>query len=487
MIEPTSRKLSPQQRTVGTAKTGQVQKESSPPQDQVVKAEVTDVPFDGFLKYKNYSVDVQLGEHISNYRGGFVHGPGHHISAIAAFVFDRQLQPHAILKTGDTRLARAERNEPYVLDGFVAGRMDKKGAESSKIALAELAEEVGGEVVPGTFSPLGKDLSPTMPAESTEADAYFMAAVKVTGDPYGDGGEMELTDLIGPKVASPSEAIRAMDSGELSESSRTRTMYGRGFDAIGYVPQLGAYVQDHPELAQKFDTLGLGPVMDIRKKLEGNELPEERPKGTNLESRVNDVVATTREETIFDSETRMVNAKTRHAVNENGTLTTLDKEFPNQYLQLDYDRAKVAQYYMDDKLGPMVAMTSQARPALAFAPESPNVVRKDVGDIKIERDKEISEQLSGNQRVLGAPSGASAGQSDLYYHFVADEVKKPQDPAAAGFVPMAEAIKLCRTGHGDTQTEALLERLSDDLEWIPNLGMTVEQAKALMTGDGHGS
>lgn len=487
MLEPTS--SSPQRITRNaTPASGAKETAQAPvPRDQVVQAEITDTPFNGFLKYKTYTVGVQTGEHISTYKGGFVHGPGHHISAIAAFVFDKQLQPHTILKTGDTRLARAERKEPYVLDGFVAGRMDKEGAESSKIALAELAEEVGGEVVGGTFQPLGKDLSPTMPSESTEADAYFMAAVKISGDPYGDGGSMELTDLIGPKLSTPMEAIRAMDAGELSESSRTRTMYGRGFDAIGYVPQLGAYVHDHPGLAERFDTLGLGEVVDVRARLQGDELPKPRPKGTNLEARVNDVVTTTREEVSLDSETRMVNAKTKHAVNENGTITSLDKEFPNQYLQLDYDRAKVAQYFFDEKLGPMVAMTPQVKPALAFAPESPNVIRKDVSDIKIDRSKDISEQLEGRQRVLGAPSGASAGQTDLYYHFLVDEVKKPEDPFAAGFVTMAEAVKLCRTGHGDTQTEALLERLSDDLEWIPNLGMSVSQARSLMAGNSDGT
>lgn len=448
--------------------------------DSVVKAEVTDVPFNGFLKYKTYSVGVTQDGDIRNYTGGFVHGPGHHISAIAAFAFDKQMKPHAILKTGDTRLARAERDKPYVQDGFIAGRMDKKGAESSKIALAELAEEVGGEVVPGTFLPLGSEVNPTMPSESTESDAYFMAAVNISGNPYGDGGEMELTDLIGPKVSTPMEAIASMDAGELSESSRTRTMYGRGFDAIGYVPQLDAYVSDHPELAKKFDTLGLGEVVDIRKNLKGGKLPEARPKGDNLEARVNDVVTTTREEVALDNDTRMINAKTKHAVNENGVITTLDKEFPNQYLQLDYDRAKVGKFYVDPKQGPMIQMKTQAKPALAFAPESPNVLRKDVADVKISRDQDISEQLPEGTRVLGAPSGASAGQTDLYYHFVVDEVKAPKDPKAEGFVSLGEAVKLCRTGHGDTQTEALCERLADDLGWIPNLGMSVEDARKLM-------
>ena len=454
--------------------------EAAQPVDQVVSSEITETPFNGFLKYKNYEVSVSRDGILERYRGGFVHGPGHHIAAVAAFAFDEAMTPHPILKTGDTRLARADRQEPYVLDGFIAGRMDKKGADSSKIALAELAEEVGGEVVGETFRKLGESLTPTMPFESTEADNYYLAAVEITGKPTGDGGGMEVTDIIGPKFSTPNEAIRAMDNGELSETGRTRALYGRGFDAIGYVPQLGVYVQDHPELAARYDTLGLGDVQDIRSQLKPSKFPEPWKPGDNLESQINDVTCTKREETALDAESRMIDAKTKHAVNKNGVITTLDKEFPNQYLQLDYDRAKVATYYIDPERGPMVEMKSDVRPSLAFAPDSPSVLRRDVEDIKIERDKGLEEQLPAGTRPLGKGGGASAGQTDLYYHYLAREVEQPSQDKNANFLPLGEAISLCRNGEGDAQTEALCERLADDLNWLPNLGMSVAAAKSLM-------
>lgn len=450
------------------------------PTNTRVEASITDVPFDGFLKYKNYDVGVTTDGVTQNFKGGFVYGPGHHIAAIAAMVFDEQLNPHPILKTGDTRLSRANRDKPYVQDGFVAGRMDHAGASSSQIALSELAEEVGGEVVSGTFRPLGTAVSPTMPNESTESDAYFVAAVKISGNPYGDGGSMEVTDLIGPKIMTPLDAIAATDRGEVSESSRTRTLFGRGFDSIGFAPQLGAYVHDHPQLAAKFDTLGLGEVIDIRGQLQPSEIPLPRPRAETLEAMVNDVVTSSRKDVTVSSGSLMVDARTHHAVNKNGVITALEGEFKNQYLHLDYDRAKVGSYYIDAERGPMLAMTTQARPALAFAPWSPKVMRRDVADIKISRDQDISGQLPEGARSLGSPSGASAGQSDLYYHFLAQEVAPPTAETAGDYVSLGEALTLCRQGDGDAQTEALCERLADDLGWIPNLGMSVDQARALM-------
>ena len=454
---------------------------------EVVEAEITETPFSKFLKYHLYDVKVStpMGQ-IKTLQGGFVHGPGHHVAAVAALVFDEAMTPHALFKTGDTRPSRADRNEPYVQDGWVAGRKDKEGASSSKIALDETAEELGGEVVPGTFKQIG-GLTPTMPFESTEGDTYFVAAVQITGKPSGDGGDLEIPDLIGPRLRDPMEAFRSMDTGEVSDGARARTMFSRGYDSIGYLPQLETYVFDHPELAKRFQTLGLGEPEDIRHKLDAAPLPEPEPPAQNLEARVNDVHFVSRaEEGVGADDAHMVDAKIHHAVNENGTITKLtDKTIPNQYLVLDYDRAKVGVFYNDPERGPMVQMTLQARPALAFAPESPEVLRKDISDVKISRDQDSLEQLgdqfSGKLSTLGSASCASAGQSDLYYHFVGCEVEKPANPESQGFVPLSKAIELCRTGQGDTQTEAFCERLADSLDWIPNLEMTVQDAKKLVS------
>ncbi len=464
-----------------------VKEASFSPLDSVVKAEVSGVPFDKFLKYKTYEVGVSTESGVKTFRGGFVHGPGHHISSIAAMAFDEAMNPHPIFKTGDTRLSRSERHEPYVMIGGIAGRMDKEGASASKIVLAELAEEVGGEVVSGTFLPLGSSVTPTMPFESTEADAYYMAAVNITGTPYGDGGGMEVVDLIGPVMSSAQEAIVAMDNGTIAEGGRARAMFGRGFDAIGYIPQLGLYVHDHPQLAGRFDTLGLGQVLDPRSLVKGSKLPEAPPQGTSLEARINDVVCSRREETTLDTGTKMIDAVTSHAVNEGGTITALETTFANQYFQTDYDRAKVGVFFMDPVKGPMIEMTTQVRPALAFAPESPRVVRQDVTDLKISREEDaasqLGEQLKGEVFNLGSKTPASSGQTDLYYHFAACQVEPPISPTERNaFVPLSEAIRFCREDHGDAQTEALCERLADHLGWIPNLEMSVEEARRLTHG-----
>ena len=197
--------------------------------DPVSQALLADTPFQKYLTYQRYRVVV--GD-APPYEGGFVHGPGHHISAIAALVFDPHGTPYATLKSGDTRLARALRAEPYVATSGIAGRWDKKGASAADIVLGELAEEIGGHPIEGTFRRLGESLSPTMPFESTESDEYFSAAVKIDASPYGDGGQMEVVGLIGPVFLVPRSAIMAMDSGEISDAARARTMFGRAWDAM---------------------------------------------------------------------------------------------------------------------------------------------------------------------------------------------------------------------------------------------------------------
>lgn len=69
--------------------------------------------------------------------------------------------------------------------------------------------------------------------------------------------------------------------------------------------------------------------------------------------------------------------------------------------------------------------------------------------------------------VLATPNGASSGQSDLFYHYVACRLTQPPQ-GQENYVTLAEAITLCRQGHGDAQTITLI-RLADHLEWIPEL------------------
>lgn len=180
----------------------------------------------------------------------------------------------------------------------------------------------------------------------------------------------------------------------------------------------------------------------------------------------------------------MVDARIRHAVKGEGPV---GGDFASQYLKLDYDRAKVALYYLDSEQGPMVEMTEQVRPALAFAPGSPAVRRRDLRDVPVPRglDAMIAsgalEKMFGRLGSLAPGNAASSGQSDLFYHYFACQIPPPRASAAAtNFVPLGQAIRLTRQGHGDAQTEATLLRLADRLEWIPQLGMSREQATVLM-------
>ena len=417
----------------------------------------TQTLFDGFLKYEVYKS--------AHSEGGFVYGPGHHSSAMACFVFDQNNTPFVVLKSGDTRFSRCHRGEPYVLDGFVAGRLDKKGVSGSKIALAELTEEIGGEAVEGSFLPLGQ-LAPTMPFESTECDAYFLGAARLTGAPTGDGGKMELPGLIGPKFLPPQEALNRMDEGFVSDGGRARALYGRGFHKIGYLPFLGIYVEDYPQLVSRYQTLGLGELVDPRDWSPQSDFQAFAFQPEGKASAANHAVVVSQESLSLGPKAIMIDAKTRHAVKTRGGIECVGPAFANQYLRLTYDRAKVATYYLSQESGPMVRMTGQTRPVLAFAPQKPSVERMDVEDKMVEREQP---QVEG-ARQLGEPSGASSGQSDLYYSYWAQEIRKPGD--AESFVTLAEALTLCREGHGDAQTETVLLRLADSLEWCPQLGMS---------------
>ncbi len=460
-------------------------------EDRVLKARITGTPFSKYLTYQTYRVEIGRAP---AYQGGFVYGPGHHISSIAALVFDPRGTPYATFKTGDTRLARALRGEPYVSTSGIAGRWDKKGASAGDIVLAELAEEVGGRPVEGTFRRLGDSLSPTMPLESTESDEYFMAAVEIDGTPYGDGGKMEVVGLIGPVFYSPLHAIGAMDDGSISDSARARTMFGRAWDAIGYLPELEAYVHDYPELRARFDTLGLGQVRDLRPHIRLGDIPAAREGDGSLASQVNTVSVVEDRRVSLGEGLGMVDARIQHAVQNAAVKTPLEPVFASQFLLANYDRAKVAVYYLDPEKGPMVEMTPQARPALAFAPGNLKVVRRDLRDLQVSKGarfrakpwivpdnfssppahpmrNELSLHLSGVLHHLAPLNAASSGQSDLFYWSFSCRVDPPEGPAREHFVSLAEAIRLCRTGHGDAQSEATLLRLATHLDWLPQLGM----------------
>lgn len=453
---------------------------------EVRSATLISTPFSKFLKYRHFELEVQRNGKTEKLDVPLVNGPGHDVAAVASFVLDGDGQPHVLMKSGDTRIARVLRGDDYVKIGSVAGRLDKVGADFKKIGIAELTEEVGGEVVNHSLRRLGDPLSPTMPNESVESDASFMALVRLAGKPTGDGGGMELTGLIGPLFLSPQEAWQKIDSGEVSDAGRVQMTFGRAFDAMGYCRELGVFVQDHPRLAERFDSLGLGPAVDPRGQAPPSEIPPNPEPDHSLESQVNNGIYTECQTVDLGNGVAMLDGKTVHAV----AGTPVGAAFPNQLLTLKYDRAKVLQFVQTPE-GPLVKMALSERPALALRalalkeectePGSPSDwLRRDVDDVKVDRNRPVTEQIQqryGEEAVqLGSPTTASSGQCDLKYSYVAVPGRGGED-----YMPLASALRACRDGQGDAQTEAALLRLAEHLHWIPELNLSVEDARKLLS------
>lgn len=438
-----------------------------------------ETPFSKFLQYRVFEVVTPSGPQ----RVGVLNGPGHDCAAVAAVVLDSEARPLMVLKTGDARISRVMRGETYLKLGSVAGRLDKEGANAAKIALAELAEEVGGQVVADSFRPLGLWLTPSMPFESSESDANYFSLVQLTGTAQGDGGGMEVEGLIGPVFLNFLDGFAAMESGAVGDAGRAMTLYRRCADSMGYVPELQTWIFDHPRLLERFQTLGLGAPLDPRQAPRSPHIPDDFvPQGAAAQV---DGAAWSRRLDHKLAEGSLVEGETIHT-HRGGQQ--LGGEFANQLLSLDYDRAKIVDYFLDPQLGPLVRFTLGERPVLAVKgsllhkeqrtgtwKENTALRRLDVLDVKFARGD--GPPARGLEK-LGEPCGASSGQCDLYYHFYArPHLDLPAD--AQDWIPLSKALEFCRTGQGDSQTEAALLRLARRLAWLPNLGMSVAQARSL--------
>lgn len=420
-------------------------------------------PFAKFLQYRVFQYrDMQVG---------ILNGPGHDCAAVAAVVLDEQLRPHMVLKSGDARICRVLRGDDYLKPGCVAGRLDKQGANAARIALAELSEEVGGE--PVSFRSLGDWLTPTMPHESSEADANFFSLIALKATAQGDGGGMEVAGLIGPVFMSFSEGFAAMEDGRIGEAGRAQSLYRRAADSIGYLPELDVWVEDHPRLLERYRTLGLGPLQDARQGQRGAALPPDFEPTLAIDG----ASWVSRQDHPVGEGMLLADGQTVHTAGG----APVGKPFTNQILVLDYDRAKVVHYALTQD-GPMVEFGSRPSPVMAIkglllgserwlAQENHDAHRRDVEDLKIGRGQVLPYER------LGEPCGASSGQADLYYHFYA-----VRESARPDWIPLSQALELCRTGQGDGQTEAALHRLAHRLHWLPTLDLSVDQARALLQG-----
>ena len=446
-----------------------------------LSARELEAPFSRFLRVRTFELMGPDGPQ----KVTLVHGPGHDCAAVAAIVLDPSGRPHMVLKTGDARVCRVLRHDSYLKLGCVAGRLDKAGASAAKIGLAELSEEVGGRVEADSFRPLGEWLSPTMPYESSEADADFFSLIRLDASAQGDGGGMEVTGLIGPLFLTFQQGFQAMEEGRVGDAGRAMALYRRCADSIGFLPELDCWVYDHPRLRERYQTLGLGDPQDPRRPGRPAPLPPDFVPG-GPQARIDGSHWLERREVAVPDGT-MLDGQTVHTAQGQ----PIGVAFANQLLVLDYDRAKIVDYFVDSARGPQVRFAAQACPIFAvkgllLGPErqsgfreNDSLYRRDLEDVKIRRGVGVEEQIPGGVERLGAAYGASSGQCDLYYHLCARRVEPPS-PISEEWVPLGEALELCRQGQGDGQSEAALIRLARRLEWLPNLGMTVAQARSLL-------
>lgn len=452
------------------------------------------------MRMRTAVLEVQRATGVEQILVPFVNGPGHNCSMVAGLARDPETgKLSAILRTGDSRASRSLRHIPPVKNGFIGGRHDKM-KDSAHIAMEEVAEEVGGSCLEGGFRSLGDRLTPTMPHESTEADQYFVAMMVLDKQVTGDGGGMELPGLIEPLPVpiELGEAFAKIAHGEVADGARCRLVFQRALDSIGYIPQLGVSVHDHPKLKARWDTLGLGEVWDPRnlppKPPSEPDAPEPPGPPPDPEAaRVNDVMFhSVKEHPVLPGVT-FLEAQTSHAIHEDGKVRPHGPTFPNYILKLDYDRAKLLAY--SDPEHPRVRWVPQELPALAvkgfldksesgYHDQKTDLVRDNLPEFKLDL-QDTEEQLqrlvassgyTGKAEKLISDQGASEGQSDLRYHFYALPSERGSD-----FIPLREALRACRLGEaGDAQTEGALSFLADRLNYIPGLDMTVEEARKLL-------
>ncbi len=515
---------------VETRRTGEAAKVAQAQPTAVGVKEIEDPSLpNAFLKVKKYALSVNRPgvKEPQTVEVTALRGPKEQdgCTMVATFLLDpKSGAPCAVFKMGDTRLAPTLRGEDYVGVGMAGGRWDHDGVSPEKIGVGEIAEELGGGIK--AFFSISDTCVPTMPHEAMEVDAYYAAVIKL-GDQKiaGDGGGMEVASLMRPGVMRMDEALYAMDNGLIREGARARVAYTRALDAMGYIPQLGVYARDlPPALQKKFSDLGVTKPTDARPFVA--PLPD--AKGTSLDTversalknlnpgnihQIQRDATTEKTQTLLGGEATFIATQTKHITTDGSAPA--GKSVPNQLFSVNFDRAKSVQFYNDPDKGPMVKMEWAERPLMAakglarkpgvtYPKENSDLARLDTTDLKVGITNDKGETLKpadvkgrvkatvdawaqqqGAKSVveLGEPTYASPGQSQLKYHFYAASVDAAAAAKDTGYVPLAEAIRMCRAdGQGDAATEALLLRLAAKEDFIPQLGMRASDARKLLQG-----
>jgi hypothetical protein len=446
--------------------------------------------WDGYLKLWQYELEIERpGSGREVVRVNVASVPGPDVSLVAGFELDEHGKPVAILKHGDTRPSRIARGRPYVATGMVGGRLDHEGASALDIARAELEEEVGRFGVPGGTFELGAKGTLVWPTRALEADRYFLSIVGNDRKPVkGDGGGQELVGLIGPKSVPIQEALERMRSGEYAEGGRALVAYTRALEKMGFIPELGRYVQDLPkELRERYQTCGLGEVFDPRNVAPTRAAAHAKPAATAPDSAqpsakdVNTAIPATQAKDLAEG-FRMISGKWSHAVKRGSETVPFGKPFPQEHFEGAPDVAKVVEYRLDPQRGLQVRLVPRERPVPASqgGEHANELMAPDVHELEISLKPDelqgaaeearvnsaVEELFKGARRM--APSVAlSPGVTDARQHYFA-----VQATSSNGFLPISDALSLIRQA-GDSGAEAALQQLMFDVGWIPGLRMSL--------------
>lgn len=370
--------------------------------------------------------------------------PGHDVVIVVGVVPGPGGHPRFVVKTGDTRPSRVLSGRSLVKDGLVGGRLDAPGAGPDDIARAEVEEEVGGQVA-GPVWALGDRPVPSMPVVSTEADLFRMAPVRFDpgSRPRGDGGGMEVPELLGYRLVDPPALMRMIRVGALGEVCRARVAYGRAFEKLGL---LG------PE------TRGLGPVVPVP---DGGGAPSGGSAAGTTEPvddariEIERVVSLERGRHLVVRVTHTARGAPR------GEPYVIEIHDP------DFEEVEILEWARDPEGRVRVRIELIASPVLEVkatltGERIPIASPTRLWQGRIERPSpggELNAALLGR----GAPpqcllaGEASPGQSTLLESVWAAEVPAPE----AEWPTLAEAIRLCREEGASARTEAGLLELEE--------------------------
>jgi ADP-ribose pyrophosphatase len=228
----------------------------------------------GFLRLARLRLrnEYEDGSRSRTYACDVVSRPGSDAVVAALYEIDGARNVRVLLREAPRAPVYLRRHKHFVhpdprvytsLSELVAGMVedsDGSGPDGlARRAAIETAEEAGLEVEPGAFRRIGGETfaSPGM----TDEKLYFCAArapLHAARGGSGDGSTMEEGARV--VLVELSEALAGCRSGAIPDL-KTEVGLLRLADALGYLPQLGCFVDDLPaKLRARYSRLGVEPL-----------------------------------------------------------------------------------------------------------------------------------------------------------------------------------------------------------------------------------